>query len=156
MASGEDRPGSRHDICVASEATNLARIAEFVGDRARLAGLDDDRVFEIQMAVDEACTNAISHAYQGQGDGLVYICCYEEGSDFVVSVTDHGRPFDPNSVPAPRLDAPLEKREIGGLGLYLMRQMTDSIAFSFDERLGNRVVMHKHRKVRPSERHAPL
>jgi len=155
LAYRESQPGKQSEMCVLSQPTNLARIAEFVGSQARRAGLDEDAVYDIQMAVDEACTNSMNHAYEGQGDGLVSVCCYEDETDFVVSVTDHGRAFDPGTVPEPRLNAPLEEREIGGLGLYLMRKLVDRIEFSSDKMLGNRVVMRKHRKVRPSGCQSP-
>jgi len=135
----------RQEACYASDRTNLGRIAEFVAERARLAGLDEARVYAIQMAADEACTNSIEHAYDEHTTGDIYVCCYVEGSDFVVRITDFGREFDPDLVPTPDVLAPLEDRNIGGLGLYLMRRLVDGIEFSFDPVHGNQVVMRKRR-----------
>jgi serine/threonine-protein kinase RsbW len=134
------------ELCLRSDLANLALIFDFVGERARSAGLNEDAVYDVQMAVDEACTNSINHAYKGQTDGSVYVCCTEEPQAFVIRITDYGQPFDPSSVPPPNTSAPLEEREIGGLGLYLMRKLMDEVVFSFDTKLGNRVVMRKYRK----------
>jgi serine/threonine-protein kinase RsbW len=131
-----------YELCVRSELSNLAQIAEFVTDQARSAGMDEDRIFEVQMAVDEACTNAMEHAYEGRSDGQVRICCYSENHQFVVRIVDFGKPFSPDDVPAPRTDAPLEEREIGGLGLFFMRQLMDRVEIRSNEQ-GNEVIMIK-------------
>jgi serine/threonine-protein kinase RsbW len=135
------------EICVTSQLTKLEQISQFVADRAVLAGMDEDQAFAVGMAVDEACTNAIEHAYEGREEGEVHVCCSIEGDDFVVRVIDHGKPFDPSSVPVPDITAPLEERQIGGLGIYLMKKLMDSVEFRFDEALGNQVTMRKRRKV---------
>jgi anti-sigma regulatory factor (Ser/Thr protein kinase) len=134
-----------YELCVSSSAANLARIAEFVGELARSVGMDDSAVYDIQMAVDEACTNSITHAYAGVETGEIRVCCHADEHDFVVSITDQGRPFDPSSVPEPDLSVPLVDRQIGGLGLFFMRQLMDQIEFSSGRRFGNQVVMRKHR-----------
>jgi serine/threonine-protein kinase RsbW len=134
-----------HEIRVSSNSVNLARIAEFVGELARSVGMDDSAVFDIQMAVDEACANSMTHAYAGVEDGEIRVCCQADERDFVVSITDQGRPFDPSSVPEPDLSVPLVDRQIGGLGLFFMRQLMDHIEFSSGRLSGNRVVMRKHR-----------
>jgi serine/threonine-protein kinase RsbW len=135
-----------YELCVRSELSNLAQIAEFVTDQARSAGMDEDRIFEVQMAVDEACTNAMEHAYEGRSDGEVRICCYHENHQFVVRIVDFGKPFSPDDVPAPRTDAPLEEREIGGLGLFFMRQLMDRVEIRSNEQ-GNEVIMVKIRST---------
>jgi serine/threonine-protein kinase RsbW len=131
------------ELCVSSDLTQLARISEFVAQSARQAGVSEAGVFEIQMATDEACTNSIEHAYSGH-TGEVRVCCWVEEGDFVVRVTDFGRRFDPNQVPLPDTSAPLESRDIGGLGLFFMRELTDHVEFSSDAVQGNRVILRKH------------
>ncbi len=131
------------ELCVSSDLTQLARISEFVAESARRAGVPEAGVFEIQMATDEACTNSIEHAYGGK-TGEVRVCCWVEGDDFVVRVTDFGRRFDPGQVPLPDTAAPLESRDIGGLGLFFMRELTDQVEFLSDADSGNRVILRKH------------
>ncbi len=135
---------TQHEICVTSELANLANIGSFVSERARLSGMSEKQVFQVQMAVDEACTNAIVHAYQGDPKGQVRVCCYLEGNDFVVEVVDQGQVFDASSVPEPDLGRPLEERDIGGLGLFFMRKLMDSVVFVAPREGGNQVIMRKH------------
>ena len=134
-------------LCVTSSLTSLSDIAQYVAVQASAAGLDEDRTFEVQMAVDEACTNSIQHAYRGHNTGELRVCCFREGDDFVVEITDFGAPFDPQSIPAPDVTGPLEERSIGGLGVYLMRQLMDSVQFRADPQSGNVVVMRKSTRI---------
>ncbi len=131
------------ELGVTSNRQNLAQIAEFVAGRAAAAGLDEESAFDVQMAVDEACTNSILHAYNGDADGELRVCCYLDGSEFVVEITDFGQPFNPDAVPEPDFSSPLEERTIGGLGVYLMRRLMDSVQFTFSPHAGNQVVMRK-------------
>lgn len=130
------------ELCVSSDLEHLARIAEFVTQCARGAGLSETGVFEIQMAADEACTNAIQHAYSGRA-GEVRVCCWVAEGDFCVRITDFGERFDPALIPLPDTTAPLESRDIGGLGLYFMRALTDRIEFAADQAQGNQVTLRK-------------
>ncbi len=134
---------TQHEICVTSELANLANIGIFVSERARLSGMSEKQVFQVQMAVDEACTNAMVHAYQGDPEGEVRVCCYLEGNEFVIEVVDQGQVFDATAVPEPDLGKPIEDRDIGGLGLFFMRKLMDSVVFATPSEGGNQVIMRK-------------
>lgn len=124
----------------------LAQIAEFVSQAARAAGFDEDTVFGIQMAVDEACANIIEHAYGPDIEGdIMLTCSLDRRGDFVVSIHDTGRSFDPRSVPDPPLGVDLEHMPEGGLGLYFMRKLTDDLHFEFDPHGGNTLTIVKRR-----------
>ena len=143
--SRQARPVQPFELCVDSNLAHLATISQFVADGARQAGLSEDEVFALQMAADEACTNSIEHAYDGR-QGEVRVCCWTEGDEYVVRVTDFGEPFDPESVPIPDTTVPLMERSIGGLGLYFMRELVDRVDFVSDPVQGNQVIMRKRRR----------
>ena len=135
------------EICVLSQTTNLAQVAEFVISEAQEAGLDETQVFEIQMAVDEACSNSMEHAYEGVPNGNLRVCCSLLEDEFVVRITDYGKPFDPTDFPAPDTKQPLEDRQIGGLGIFLMRQLVDQLEYATEpETGGNQITLHKRLK----------
>jgi serine/threonine-protein kinase RsbW len=115
---------------------NLARIGDFVEKFAADIGLDGRSTYALQMAVDEACSNIIEHAYGGEGKGRIEIefLVIEEGVQVVIK--DWGLPFDPDTIAAPNLLAPLEERQEGGLGLFLMRQLMDEVLFHFANVVG--------------------
>jgi len=111
---------------------NLAAISDFVTEWARAARLNDRAVYAVQMSVDEACSNIIEHAYTGEGKGEIHLRCDPIDTGLQVTIVDFGRPFSPQLVQAPNLNAPLEDWGEGGLGLFLMQQLMDEITFSFE------------------------
>ncbi len=133
-------------LSVTSEMKNLTAVSDFVTEFARQQSLREEDTFALQVAVDEACANVIDHAYLGRSDGPIRIQCRLSDGEVTVTIVDHGEPFDPRSVPRPDTAAPLEKRQEGGLGLYLMEKLMDSVRFEFDPAHGNRLTMK--RKVR--------
>ncbi len=129
-------------LTVNSQVEHLAEIAEFIEQAARASGLNDEQVYDVQMAVDEACTNVIQHAYHGRPEGTIENSCEKHGNEFVVTVQDYGDPFDPKKVARPRTREPLSRRNIGGLGLFFMHKMMDRVKFDFSPH-GNRLTMIK-------------
>ena len=134
---------SKYELCISSSMENLALISDFVTSLAGRLRLDEDQTFALQMAIDEACANVMEHAYGGQDNGTIRICCHADQDEVVVTIHDYGQPFDPQSVPRPDTAAPLEKREEGALGLYLMEKLMDSVGFEFDPINGNTLTMRK-------------
>jgi serine/threonine-protein kinase RsbW len=125
----------------------LAQIADFVDQAGRSAGLVEDDIYHVQMAVDEACSNIIEHAYGSNRQGDIHLaCCVEPSGDFVVTIQDTGTPFDPQQVPPPPIGAALEDWPEGGLGLYFMRQLMDDVRFKFDPVRGNTLTLIKRRR----------
>ena len=120
----------RFELEIESKLENLAVIADFITDSMREFGLADPKIFEIQMAVDEACTNIINYGYTV---GMINISCWRRDEDVIVVIKDRGKPFDPTSVPPPDLDASLEERKIGGLGVYFMKTLVDEVKYEFKD-----------------------
>jgi serine/threonine-protein kinase RsbW len=120
----------------------LAIVRNFVAQAGRDLGLDSCAIDDMKLAVDEACTNIVEHAYGGQGGALeIEIKPIDGGAQ--VTIRDWGAAFDPKAVPSPDVTAPLEQRPLGGLGLYLMRQMMDQVDFQFCGENGNTLTLVK-------------
>lgn len=119
----------------------LSVIADFIGTAMRQLGIEEG-IADVQMAVDEACTNIIQYAYSGKG-GMISISCELQGNDLVITIRDTGRPFDPGSVPPPDLETDLNHREIGGLGIYLMKRLMDDVNYDSHAQKGNKLTMRK-------------
>ncbi len=135
-----------HCLTVPGRFESLAQIAEFVGAMVRGAGWNEDEIFHVQMAVDEACSNIIEHAYGPNMTGEVHLtCCIQDQGDLVISIHDHGKPFDPSAIREPPIGADLENLPEGGLGLYFMRKLMDQVDFHFDAQQGNVLTMIKRR-----------
>jgi serine/threonine-protein kinase RsbW len=89
-------------------------------------------VYAVQLAVDEAFSNIIEHAYGGESEEKISCACQIIEGGLEVMLRDCGLPFDPSAVPEPDLEAALEQREIGGLGYFFIRQLMDEVDFSFN------------------------
>jgi serine/threonine-protein kinase RsbW len=142
-STGAAPMSQRFSLSISSRVDKLSEIADFVEQAARSSGLNAQQVYDVQMAVDEASTNIIEHAYHGQVDGIIAITCEQRGKEFVVVLQDFGDPFNPQKVTKPRTRAPLSRRNIGGLGLFFMHKLMDRVEFDFSSKNGNRLTMIK-------------
>jgi serine/threonine-protein kinase RsbW len=125
---------------------SLEKISEFIQQVARSACLNEREVYAVQLAVDEACTNIIEHAYNGEGVGDITCTCDVLGDGLKVVLLDRARPFHPAAMPEPVLNVPLDEVKPRGLGIFLMRKMMDDVKFEESPGGGNRLTMIKHRK----------
>jgi serine/threonine-protein kinase RsbW len=127
--------------------SNLDDIREFVSDCARGDGFSEKEIYSIQLAVDEACTNVIEHAYGGEGDETLEISCVVSDEVITVTIRDWGKPFNPSNVPEPNLEEGLFERRIGGLGVYLMRKLMDTVSYIPSSESGNILTLTKRKWV---------
>ena len=128
-------------ITLTADLDALAKISAFVTEAAELAGLDERATWQVQLAVDEAATNVIQHAYDLDAPGDLTLGWRCEDNKFVVTLRDYGRQFDPGSIPEPDITSSLEDRQVGGLGLYLITRLMDEVRFDFDPHAGNVLTM---------------
>jgi serine/threonine-protein kinase RsbW len=143
----EDRDRLSQTAVFPGRYDSLNRILEFVAAAAEQAGLDRRAVQAVQLAVDEACSNIIEHAYGGESRGDIECTCCVDEDALVTRLADQGAPFDPDAVPAPDLEAPLEDRTEGGLGVFIMRQLMDEIHYDFTPQSGNVLTLVKRRET---------
>jgi serine/threonine-protein kinase RsbW len=121
---------SLRSMVYTAQFDNLDQVREFVGQAAEACGLEPSAVYAVQLAVDEAFTNIIEHAYGGENDKDKIEClCKLERNGLTVTLKDCGNPFNPLDIPDPDLTADLEEREVGGLGLFFMNQLMDEVRF---------------------------
>lgn len=85
--------------------------------------------FELGLVLDELLTNAITYGCDAQRVHQLAVRGALAESVLTLEVEDDGRPFNPLTVPPPVLDAPLLERQPGGLGLHLVRQLVDQLAY---------------------------
>lgn len=127
--------------------TSLILISNFIVEQAEAAGFTPEDVYAIQIAVDEASSNIIDHAYGGENLGDIEIAVREERQSLRIILRDHGKPFDPTITPEPDIHSPLEIRKERGLGIYFMRKMMDQVLFEFSPRQGNKLILVKNKRA---------
>ena len=135
---------------VKSKTENLSIIRDFINSAAADAGLKADVIESIILAVDEACTNIIKHAYKSFPDGEMIIKTKSTLDRFVISITDFGNSFEPEMIPEPDLQKYYRQRRVGGLGMYLMKTLMDDVKYKSIPGKYNEVLLSKNLKVAQS------
>ncbi len=129
-------------LSVPAQTGNLDGILEFVRESAEALGVAPQNVYPFILAVDEATTNVILHGYAGQ-PGMIELEISREGADLVVCLLDRAPEFDPTGVAPPDLTSPLEERDPGRLGVYLIRQFMDDVTYRPRPGGGNMLTLRK-------------
>jgi sigma-B regulation protein RsbU (phosphoserine phosphatase) len=107
------------------ETQRMSEYVEQLGDQLELSS---GTVMNLQLALEEAVTNIVLYAYKEQGKDIS-ITFTKTGNLLEVILEDAGIPFDPTAKAAPDIDAPAEERPIGGLGIYLIKQLMDDVSY---------------------------
>ncbi|MDN7024894.1 ATP-binding protein [Methanoculleus sp. FWC-SCC1] len=118
-------------LTVGATVENLARIAEFLEKTLHDAGCPEETIFSVQLAVDEAGSNVMLYGYPDGDAGTLTVTCEVREGTIRLTLTDDGRPFDPLTIEPPDLDADLEHRKIGGLGIHFMRSVMDDVGYDY-------------------------
>lgn len=88
--------------------------------------------FNLNLILEEILTNIIFYGYEDSNEHLINITVLSENNELKIIIQDDGIPFNPLETPEPDLDKPLEEREIGGMGIHLVKNLSDSIDYSRD------------------------
>ncbi len=132
---------------VKSKTENLSVVRDFISSAAAEINIPKDVAENIILAVDEACTNIIKHAYKYSPDGEIIVKVKPSLSKFVVSIIDNGLSFEPDSIPEPDLQKYYRQRRVGGLGIYLMKTLMDEVKYVSKPGKYNEVLLSKNLKV---------
>jgi len=117
---------------VPSSSENLALIREFITTVGVQAGLADDGVARLEMAVDEACANVIEHAYGSDRTKELTVRATFDDTTLRIAIVDVGLGFDPSGVPSDDLAKLVAERRTGGLGLRIIRSLMDSVRYEIE------------------------
>lgn len=112
-----------------AEIPSLPLLQEYVETLVEESGIDQKRMMQVSIAMEEVVMNIISHAYAKNLKGTISIE-FENHPDWVVIRTiDKGLPFDPLGLPEPDTGLDLMDRPIGGLGVVMIRNFMDRITY---------------------------
>lgn len=128
------------EIVLRTQLSDLERLTAFVEQFANEAGVPADAAFQLNLALEEVVTNAITHG-QAAAEAGVRVALARHGDVIEAEVIDGGAAFDPRTVAPPDLAAPLESRQVGGLGIHLVRQFVDELDY-------RRENAHNHLRLR--------
>lgn len=124
--------GDAVDLVIKNDSRELGRLAEAVDDFSERNAIAAETRFELQLCLEELVLNVVNHGFDnpGQHDIRIGIALNDDGRVLTIRVVDDGREFDPlTDTPAPDLDASLEDRAVGGLGVFLVRKIMDEVSY---------------------------
>lgn len=119
-----------HTLSVEASTEHLAEVRDFVASHAENIGLKQKTISEIRLAVDEAYTNIIKHAYQNNASEKVNIEIGSDNDQLWITLIDSGKSFDPESYSEPDLMKRIKEKKRGGMGVYLIRKVMDQVQYN--------------------------
>jgi serine/threonine-protein kinase RsbW len=130
-------------LTIESRTERLIAVREFISGAAREVGFGEEDISKIALAVDEACTNIIKHAYKYDPNQRITITVQRRNGAFEVAIRDSGSDFHPENIPTPDMREYLEHYRRGGLGVYLMRSLMDKVEYDIRPGVANIVRLTK-------------
>ena len=134
----------KRDLRIQSETEGLKAVREFVGEVVRASQMDALLQNRITLAIDEAVTNIIKHAYEEGRKDWIEIQIDVSPTRFLVVILDTGRSFNPKRVDPLDIADNIQRGHQGGLGIFLMRQIMDEVEYTFREGIKNELRMVKY------------
>ncbi len=131
---------------VPSSTENLALIREFVTTVGAQAGLAENEIGKLELAVDEACANVIEHAYGHDATKEVTVSANFDGDSITFVIEDVGKGFDPAQIQQEELESLIAKRKDGGLGMRLIKTLMDEVQYEIGPGQKNELRMTKRIK----------
>ena len=123
-------------LTLRNDLSELARIAEVIEAHGESCDWPMKWILNLNLSLDELITNIVSYAYQDSEEHEIHVTLTERNGSLVTVLEDDGMAFDPfTMVPEPDLDADVEERRIGGLGVYFVKTLMDEATY---ERLDGR------------------
>ena len=116
-------------VVLPARMENLEALLSFVAQCAGEAGFDPKKISEIEIAAEEAFVNVFHYAYETRTGDIEVACGLEDNEKFVIELADSGVPFDPLSRAEPDISTGVMDREVGGLGILLIRKLMDDVRY---------------------------
>jgi serine/threonine-protein kinase RsbW len=116
-------------ITIPSQTRFLGLVRDLTKRMAQGAGFEEGVAGQLALAVDEATTNVIEHAYRGDPDRTVELRFHDRGDELRIELVDTGETVDPHRLPRVDLGRYVTERRTGGLGVHLMEKIMDSVTF---------------------------
>ena len=119
-------------IEVPASHNGVLRLVAFADEVEQRDPLSFDQSYLLRLVIEEIATNIVKYGYQQDAPGVIELqCMYGDGMLRVI-IRDRGRPFDPREHPDPDMGDDLATRQIGGLGLFLVRESADDLQYHHD------------------------
>ena len=116
-------------IILANDISEISRLYEFVEEVGNDFELSPDIVFNLNLVLEEAVVNIINYAYPKEEHESIYLSARMHEGSIILVLTDTGKEFDPTAAPEADVTLSADDRQIGGLGIFLIRQIMNEVKF---------------------------
>lgn len=116
-------------LLLTNNIEEVPKMAEWIEAFGEEVGMDLPKVFNVNLALEEAVVNVMNYAYPGKTGMPVRLSADVEGNVIIFTLEDDGEPFDPTKKEDPDIMLEAEERPIGGLGIFLVRQLMDEVTY---------------------------
>ena len=131
-------------IILANDISEISKLAAFVDEVGETFALAPDVVFNLNLVLEEAVVNVINYAYPKEEHQYIYLSAHVHDGSIVFVLTDTGKEFDPTLAPEADITLSADEREIGGLGIFLIRQIMNEVKY---ERIDGKNVLTLGKKL---------
>ena len=116
-------------IQIENQIPDIEKVCNQIEQFGKTYNIDQKVIFALHLALDEILTNIISYGYEDDDNHQIDVRLKLSKDRMIVEIEDDGKPFHPNQAPSPDIDKPLHERKIGGLGLYLVNNLMNSVDY---------------------------
>ena len=134
----------RHSITLPNDINTVPQLNEFIDAFSLEAGLDMSLTMSLNLALEEAVVNVMTYAYAPDAQGELTLEAIADQRVLTFILTDMGVPFDPTAKEDADTTLGVEERPIGGLGIFLVRQLMDTVD---DQRVDGRNILTLTKKL---------
>jgi anti-sigma regulatory factor (Ser/Thr protein kinase) len=131
-------------IILANDISEVSRLYEFIEEVGNDFSLTPDIVFNLNLVLEEAVVNIINYAYPKEDHQHIYLSAKMRDDSIVLVLTDTGKEFDPTAAPEADVTLSADERGIGGLGIFLIRQIMNEVKY---ERIEGKNVLTLEKKI---------
>lgn len=116
-------------LILKNEIAEISKLAIFIEELADELGLTSDLVFNLNLVLEEAISNVILYAYPKEEHQSISLKAVKKDNQLIFVLTDSGKEFDPTQAPDADITLSAEERQIGGLGIFLIRQIMNKVEY---------------------------
>ena len=116
-------------LVLRNEIEEISKLALFIEELGDELGLSPELVFNLNLVLEEAVSNVILYAYPKEEHEIITLTSKMTGNQLIFILTDAGKEFDPTQIPDADITLSAEERSIGGLGIFLIRQIMNTVEY---------------------------
>lgn len=131
-------------IVLTNDISEISKLNGFVEDIGNELSLSPDIIFNLNLVLEEAVVNVINYAYPKEEHEFIYLSARMHEGSIVLVLTDTGKEFDPTLAPEVDITLSVDERPIGGLGIFLIRQIMNEVRY---ERIDGKNILTLEKKI---------